>query len=118
MTQTPVTRVLGETQLKNGHAILGINVHREISWSQFEKEFRPVQNHFVENAPWDGSMFETFGEQLEFVRSQPPTNIWTWTDTDDGHFYIASGYHFVDRLGYFITQMPVARSECIVVVDD
>lgn len=69
--------------------------------------FQP--NHLNANAPFDfgrgGTMYETYGEELAYVRSQPVGRIWTLVDAD-GHLCIISGWHFVNRLGYFISDVP------------
>lgn len=49
-----------------------------------------------------GCMYETFGEELDYVKAQPNKRIWTIIDEEDELFFIA-GYHFVNRLGYLIT---------------
>jgi len=49
-----------------------------------------------------GCMFETFGEELEFVRKQNPKKIWTLLEEDDLS-WLSAGFHFVNRLGYFVT---------------
>ena len=49
-----------------------------------------------------GCMYETFGEELEYVRKQPTNRIWTIIDEEDKLFFIA-GFHIVNRLGYLIT---------------
>jgi len=49
-----------------------------------------------------GCMYETFGEELEYVRNQPTNRIWTIIDEEDKLFFIA-GFHIVNRLGYLIT---------------
>lgn len=36
--------------------------------------------------------------------------IWTYADGDDGT-YICSGYHFVNRIGYYLSQKPVPDNE-------
>ena len=51
-------------------------------------------------------MFETYGDEVEFVKSQSPDKIWMYGDGDDGGSYIWSGWGFVNRLGYFITEVP------------
>jgi hypothetical protein len=51
-------------------------------------------------------MFETYGDEVEFVKSQDPAKIWMYGDGDDGGSYIWSGWGFVNRLGYFITEVP------------
>lgn len=50
-------------------------------------------------------MYETYGDELEFVRTQPDTHVWTFLQADDKH-YVVSGYHLVNRLGYFVTENP------------
>ena len=49
-----------------------------------------------------GCMYETYGEELEYVKAQPNKRRWTIIDEGDELFFIA-GYHFVNRLGYLIT---------------
>ena len=51
-----------------------------------------------------GCMYETFGEELEYVRKQPNKRIWTIIDNNDGdNFIIIAGFHFVNRIGYLVT---------------
>lgn len=72
--------------------------------------FRP--NHLNPNAPFDfgqgGTMFETHGEEHAFVAAQPRNRIWTLIDGDGG-LSIVAGYWFVNRLGYFVSD--VARED-------
>lgn len=75
----------------------------------FWDKFKPVLNHIAKNRSWDGHMFETFGEELEWVKAQPADRIWTWLDCDGGSV-VNSGYSFVNRIGYFVTEMPFTSS--------
>ena len=74
-------------------------------WEQeldaWEEKYRPIQNHFD-----GGDKFETYGEELEFVLAQDPRCIWTLVDGDDGNLYIVDGYHLVNRINYFVTEVP------------
>lgn len=69
--------------------------------------FQP--NPFDANAPFDfgngGAMFETYGLELNYVLAQPRNRIWTLVEVD-GHLYVVSGFHVVNRLGYFVSAMP------------
>lgn len=68
--------------------------------------YKPIQNHFDDNASMDGTMFETYGQELEFVQSQfegNPGKIWTLIE-EDGKTSVASGLRHVNRLGYYITE--------------
>lgn len=70
------------------------------------EEFKPITNHIDTNASFGGIMFETYGDEVEFVKQQDPRCIWTYGDGDDGGGYIWNGWHFVNRIGYFITEVP------------
>jgi hypothetical protein len=50
-----------------------------------------------------GCMYETFGEELEYVKAQPNKRIWTIVDTDGDDLIVIAGFHFVNRFGYLIT---------------
>lgn len=83
-----------------------------ITEDEFDATYSLIPNHLNPNASWGsgdgtGCLFETYGEELAFVRSQNPSNIWTLLDGDDGNLYLASGYHFVNRIGYLISTTPV-----------
>ena len=49
-----------------------------------------------------GCMYETYGEEVDYVKQQPNKRIWTIIDEED-KLYIIAGYHFVNRLGYLVT---------------
>ena len=74
----------------------------------YDQMYPLVTNHLNPNASWafgdgPGCLFETYGEELAFVRSQDLRTIWTLVDGDDGNQYVLSGYHFVNRIGYLIS---------------
>jgi hypothetical protein len=85
-----------------------------LDWSQWTDQYKPIKNHFS-NDP-DYEMFETYGEELEFVMAQDPRNIWTYMDADGGSL-IVEGYHLVNRLGYYITEKPWSENEAGYEVD-
>jgi hypothetical protein len=71
-------------------------------------ELNFISNHICEHrSVWGGCMFETYGEELDFVRSVDPSRICTLIEGDDGEWYVVSGYHFVNRLGYLILESPL-----------
>lgn len=82
----------------------------EMSFEEWAATYKPILNHIDEHASFDngegGIMFETYGDEVEFVKSQSPDKIWMYGDGDDGGSYIWSGWGFVNRLGYFITEVP------------
>lgn len=84
----------------------------EMTMEEWEATYKPIKNHIDKNASFQdesgqGIMFETYGEEYNFVNSQQdPACIWTYGDGDDGGSYIWNGYHYINRLGYFITEVP------------
>ena len=54
-----------------------------------------------------GCLFETYGDELDFVLSQDPQTVWTFVDGDDGDQYVMSGFHIVNRIGYLLSIEPV-----------
>jgi hypothetical protein len=82
----------------------------EMTMEEWEAAYRPIINHIDPHASFDngegGIMFETYGEEVEFVKQQDSNKIWMYGQGDDGGTYIWSGWGFVNRLGYFITDKP------------
>ena len=83
----------------------------ELGEEEWFNTYKPIINHLDPHASFQtdegvGYMFETYGDEVEFVKKQNPNCIWTYGDGDDGGGYIWSGWHFVNRLGYFITEVP------------
>ena len=82
----------------------------EMDFDEWCDTYKPIVNHIDNNASFDngegGLMFETYGEEVEFVKSQSPDKIWMYGDGDDGAGYLWNGWGFVNRIGYFITEVP------------
>lgn len=73
---------------------------------EWEEEYVPVKNHLDDNASFDGCMFETYDEEfVEVLRNADDKRVWTYVEGDEG-LYIIPGLHFVNRLGYLITEKP------------
>ncbi len=83
----------------------------EISDDEWQQEFKPIKNHIDTNASFNGDMFETYGEELDFVLAQDQNRIWTYIDGDSGDPLIVNGYQLVNRSGYFITEVPWADED-------
>ena len=78
----------------------------EMDLDEWAAIYKPIKNHIDTNSSFDGEMFETYGDELEFVKAQDEDRIWMYGDGDDGGCYIWNGWHFVNRIGYFITSVP------------
>lgn len=82
----------------------------EMTEEEWFATYKPIPNHIDKNASFSdgehGYMFETYGDEVEFVKKADPAYIWTYGDGDDGGSYIWNGWSFVNRIGYFITEVP------------
>jgi hypothetical protein len=72
-------------------------------WHEWAEKFKPIKNHLV-NDP-DQQMFETYGEEVEFVSNYDNKYVWTWLQGDMSDL-VCAGYHYVNRLGYYISEVP------------
>ena len=82
-----------------------------MSFFEWEKTFKPITNHLDDNASFqneedEGIMFETYGDEIDFVRQQNPQCVWTYHDGESNSTYISNGMGFVNRIGYFVTEVP------------
>jgi hypothetical protein len=80
------------------------------TYEEWAAYYRPMTNHFVETASFDGVMFETYGKELEYVNGFPYNRVWTYISDVDGD-RIEPGMRIVDRLGYFLTGEPWLEEE-------
>ena len=74
----------------------------------WEETYRPINNSGDEYASWNGQLFETYGndeEAVVTVARQEPRRVWTLVDTGNT-LSIVNGFHYVNRVGYFITEEP------------
>lgn len=84
----------------------------ELTEDEFSDRYPLVPNHLNPSAGWaigdtGGCLFETFGEEFDFIRRQDPRRVWTLIDGDDGDMYVISGLHHVNRLGYLLSRDPI-----------
>ena len=61
-----------------------------ITEDEFDATYSLLPNHLNPNASWatgdgPGCLFETYGDELDFVRRQDPRTVWTLLDGDDGN---------------------------------
>ena len=77
----------------------------QLTTDQWEEIYKPITNHLVPDASWNGLMFETYDDEYAFVCNQHDNRVWTWVDGEDGT-YIITGIAHVNRIGYFVTTEP------------
>lgn len=90
-----------------------------MKWEEFVKKYKPIKNK-VKGASIDGYMFETFGDELDDLRTrarklnakEPGLYIWTLIDNNDGEdWFLSNGMHWVNRIGYLLTKVPWEKDE-------
>jgi len=76
-------------------------------WDAWFDKFKPVRNTINKYSTDENPeyMFETYGAEVEHVQAQDPKYVWTFIDGDMSTLLVA-GYHFVNRLGYYIATVP------------
>jgi CYTH domain-containing protein len=95
-----------------------------LSEEEFYNKFKPQKNHIDKNAGFDGCMFETYGVELDYVFKKSNeglvvTIIEGVNEEREESFidsigveiketistlYYASGFHYVNRLGFFVLE--------------
>jgi hypothetical protein len=72
-------------------------------WSEWAEKFKPKTNHFGNNE--NDRMYETYGEEWEYIKSLDPKYVWTFLSGDMCDVMVA-GIAFVNRLGYYVCEVP------------
>jgi hypothetical protein len=92
----------------------------EMTEEEWFATYKPIPNHIDKNASFNdgeqGYMFETYGKELNFVMAADSDYIWTYGDGDDSGTYVWNGYHIVNRIGYFITEVPCPANTTVQVL--
>lgn len=78
-------------------------LHEDTFYEYFEPYRHPEACFNV----WGGIGLETFGKDLEIVRSIEPEYLWTVVEDGDGRDkWISTGFHHVSRICYLVTRKP------------
>jgi hypothetical protein len=75
-----------------------------MTFEEWVDEFKPIVNPFSSDP--EETRFETHGEEREFVLNQHPCNTWTEVDAEGRFTTVIEGFHYVNRLGYYVTEKP------------
>jgi hypothetical protein len=78
----------------------------QITEEQWEYRYKPEPNHLRSDASWLGCMYETYGEEVDYINSLPAELVWTYMEGDDGELLLVAGRHFVNRIGYLVCEVP------------
>ena len=82
-----------------------------ITYEKFVETYKPIKNHIIQDAPYNGCMFETYGKEIDYIvklanKPESKQYVWTLLECADEEQYIVPGYFLINRLGYFITEIP------------
>lgn len=81
-------------------------------WNAWAEQYKPIKNTFK---PRNELMFETYGDEFDFIQAQDRNHV--WTGVQDGLTdLIVPGYAYMNRFGYYITEVPWEESEDVYVL--
>lgn len=82
-------------------------MYTTMTYPEFVDTYKPIPNKITKYPSDTQLAFETYGEEQEFVFAQPAENVWTEVDGDGGS-YIINGFHYVNRVQYYVCEVPNA----------
>lgn len=84
------------------------------NYEQWVEQYKPMTNAITN----DGLSYETYGDELEYILLQDDKHIWTEMDGDNG-VHLVNGYHYANRIAYYITNVPWQEDEdiCITICE-
>ena len=79
----------------------------ELKWDEWVEKYKPIKNHITKypNKDADYEMFETYGDEQDYVYSLDEKLVWTEVQGDCSMLLLA-GRHFVNRLNYYVCEIP------------
>lgn len=90
----------------------------KVTEENFDDIFKPQINHFQrEKQPksvadedltgFNGQLYETYGEELEYVHelSKTTKKVWTIVEGDDNTMFYCAGFHYVNRIGFLVCEV-------------
>lgn len=84
------------------NALTPLILHEDAFYEFFVPYRHPKAAHDI----WGGYGLETFGPDLELVRSLDQNHVWTVVESGcNDDLWITSGFHYVNRICYLVTKM-------------
>ncbi len=88
--------------------------HEDVFYAYFSPYRHPCARFNI----WGGYGLETFGEDLELVKSSDANYVWTVVEGDTGtNLWITPGLHFVNRICYLVTHVRHAYAPVVFCVE-
>lgn len=91
------------------------------NYDAWVQQYRPQKNHLKDNANHDGMMYETYGDEYAYVvqmTKTDPSRVWTLVSGDNGEQVLCAGWHYVNREGYFIAEVPFTDETICINLDE
>lgn len=88
-----------------------LNYIEILGWDAWAEKYKPIDNPLRK----DSKQFETYGEELEYVKNANPLHVWTWVDGDMSDLII-NGFALVNRFVYYVTEVPFEENDYITVI--
>jgi len=88
-----------------------------ISFENWFEAYKPVKNPNNEASDGREYLYDTDPNDMLYVAAAfhaDQYTVWTMIEEED-NFYIISDLHYVNRLGYFITEIPFMGNEQLTV---
>ena len=79
-----------------------------LGWNAWAEQYKPKTNHLSKYP--DEKMYETYGNEVEYIQTVDPKYVWTLV-TGDMCDLIVAGYAYVNRLAYYVTEVPWENEE-------
>jgi hypothetical protein len=88
----------------------------ELEYNQVLLKNKPNDISPDDIAPFGGCMYETFGDEVQYVVKQPINTIWTIVENDEGNLEVIAGFWRINRFGYLISKKVwVDNNECFLI---
>ena len=80
-------------------------MEKTLTFDDWIEKYNPIKNHIVDHGSFGGFIFETYDDEVAFVASQNPNNIWTMVWAEDC-YAVVPGFRWVNRENYLISTVP------------
>jgi hypothetical protein len=92
-------------QIPEGFFMLTAKEIQALHEDAFYEHFVPYRHPNASHDIWGGDGLETFGSDMEIVKTFDSQFLWTVIDGDAGRdVWIAPGFHYVNRICHLVTK--------------
>jgi hypothetical protein len=84
----------------------------KISEDEFVEKYKPIVNHICDEHGFDFGegccLYETYAPEIGYVHelSKTTKRVWTVAEGDNETIAYMAGFHYVNRLGFLVTEVP------------